>query len=155
MTAKKKLTIIVAAVLVLCALLAVFTMPRFYRGDRIKLTLFINNADMNDLDFTVQTPMGQTDDFKADVSGLSTEISAKADEYGRYSVIIEGAEKPVELRIMKYDWFQRTDVNMSIDMINYYYLADNSTTKGELPIREKNHTEGYADMEDGKYVIYL
>ncbi|WP_295156551.1 hypothetical protein [uncultured Ruminococcus sp.] len=154
MTNKKK-WLIAVGVLLACVLAVVLSMPRFYTGDRIKLTLFINNADMNDLDFTVQTPMGQTDDFKADVSGLSTEISAKADEYGRYSVIIEGAEKPVELRIMKYDWFQRTDVNISIDMINYYYLADNSTTKGELPIREKNHTEGYADMEDGRYVIYL
>lgn len=156
MTNKKK-WLIAVGVLLACVLAVVLSMPRFYTGDRIKVKVKVTGADSGVLGFDVKKPNGQSDDFDEEVNGYTAELSAKADEYGRYSVIMNGADYTVEMRIMKYDWFQRTNADLAIDFGDdeCYYSATVSSTKGELPLRENYNTSGSAEKEDGKFVIYL
>lgn len=156
MTDKKKL-LIAGGVLLVCILAAVLSMPRFYRGDRIKLKVHVTGSNLGALNFDVQKPTGEADKYDVKVKGYSAEISAKADEYGTYSVIMYGAEYPVEFRIKKFDWFQRTKADIAVDFGDdeCYFSVSFSATNGELPLREKYDTSGKAEKTDGKYVISL
>lgn len=154
----KKIGIAVAVVIILAlAVTAVFTMPRFYRGDRIKLNIRVEGVQADALEFTVDDRIPGEDDFEVKTNGDTAEVSIKADEYGEYYIKINGADKPLEVRVMKFDWHELVDADIDFTVTGnaVSYSAESSVTKGELPFRERNSTSGVAEEKDGYYSVYI
>ena len=70
---------------------------------------------------------------------------------------IDGADKPLEVRVMKFDWHERVDadIDFNISENGVDYSAESSVTVGELPFREHNRTSGSAEVKDGYYSVYI
>ena len=154
----KKTGIAVAVVIILAlAVAAVFTMPRFYRGDRIKLNIRVEGVQADALEFTVDDRIPGEDAFEVKTNGDTAEVSIKADQYATYSVRIEGADKPLEVRIKKWDWHELVDADIDFTVTEnaVSYSAESSATKGELPFREHNSASGGAEEKDGYYSVYI
>jgi hypothetical protein len=154
----KKIGIAVAGVIILAlAVTAVFTMPRFYRGDRIKLNIRVEGVQADALEFTVDDRIPGEDAFEVKTNGDTAEVSIKADQYDTYSVRIDGADKPLEVRVKKWDWHELVDVDIDFTVAGnaVSYSAESSATKGELPFRERSSTSGVAEEKDGYYSVYI
>ncbi|SFC84058.1 hypothetical protein SAMN02910406_02489 [Ruminococcus albus] len=155
----KKKTIVISVVLIILvlAVVGVLTMPRFYRGDRIKLKIRVEGVKADTLEISMDNRVPGKDDLTVKANGDTVEISAKASEYGEYFLKIDGADKPLEIRVMKFDWYERVDadIDFTISENGVSYSAESSVTVGELPFREHNRTSGSAEIKDGYYSVYI
>lgn len=154
----KKIGIAVAVVIILAlAVAAVLTMPRFHCGDRIKLNVRVEGTQADTLEFTVDNRSTGEDDLAVKTNGDTAEVLVKADEYGVYSLRIDGADKPLEIRIMKFDWHELVyaDIEFTVTEDGVGYSAESSVTNGELPFREHNSISGSAEIKDGYYSVYI
>ena len=154
----KKITIAVIVVIILAlAVTAALTMPRFHRGDRIKLNIRVKGVQADTLEFTVDDRIPGEDDLEVRTNGDTAEISIKADKYATYSVRIDGAEKPLEVRIKKWDWHELVDadIDFTISENGVSYSAESSVTTGEMPFRTHTTTSGIAEEKDGYYSVHI
>ncbi|GEM_PF-1497229 len=154
----KKIALTVTVVIILAlAVTAALTMPRFHRGDRIKLNIRVEGTQAETLEFTLDNRVPGEDDFTVKTDSDTAEVSVKAAEYGTYSLRIDGAGKPLEVRIKKWDWHELVDadIDFTISENGVSYSAESSVTTGELPFREHNSTSGAAEEKDGYYSVYI
>ena len=157
MKTKKKCIIISIVIILVLALTAVLTMPRFYTGDRIKLNIRISGADIDKLSFNAVNRQGEEQEYSAETKGDTVFVSVKGGDKMGYALQIEGTETPVAIYIRNFDWFQRTDsdIELKFDDDGVNYTAETSATSGEMPFREHRSTSGKAEMENGYLTIKI